>query len=487
MVNLNFSRLILTVALGLILIIPGRGDCVEIADGKISLNGVYHGWTGYRWGAYGEERGEGLSMFRNSLQLEGEVQFTNKTFFHAIFRADREPSYDLEKEAYELGNFEKDHLNEAEFREYYLGMQVTDRVWTALGRQQLVWGDVSGFRVMDIVNPLDLRWHFSLESWEDIRIPLNMVNTIISVPEANGNLQLVWVPGIDERYNRVNRSFGNPGHRWGVNNPPGVGEPGEIFAAVEDAEADPNGISGDLDDGDYGFRWQQTIGGLTFALMEMYKYNADPAVYYTGSPLSGNNINVKYLRTNVIGGSFNFYDNITEGVWRGEAGFFNNLPYTADSRLTIDGQANDDFYHLEKKDVIKFALGYDRNFSFNWLDPTRSVITQFQIIGTYIFDHQDDLIVPGYNTEIKEFDLITTFFLNWGWDKDHWAINLYPAVNFDRKWGMCQAWIDYKPRWMNGLTLTPKVNYFWGEDAYTGDFALVRGNSEVLFEIKYEF
>ena len=78
-------------------------------------------------------------------------------------------------------------------------------------------------------------------------------------------------------------------------------------------------------------------------------------------------------------------------------------------------------------------------------------------------------------------------FLNWGWDKDHWTINISPAWNIDRKWGMVQSWIDYKPRWLNGLTLTPKVNYFWGDDPYTGDFAMVRGNSEALFEIKYEF
>jgi len=426
-------------------------------------------------------------MFRNSIQLESELKFTDETFFYAIYRMDREPAYHLEKKAYEFGNFEDDHLNEAEFREYYLGTQITDRVWTAVGRQQVVWGDVAGFRVMDIVNPLDLRWHFSLENWEDIRIPLHMMNTIISVPEVNGNFQLVWVPGIDERYNRVNRAFGNPGHRWGVNNPPGAGKPGEIFPTVEDPKADPSGISRSLSDGDIGGRWQHTVGGLTYGVMNMYKHNDNPAVYYSGSPLTGGELNLHHFRSNVLGVSFNYFDNFTDGVWRGEAGHFRNLPYTADSRLFIGDVPNENFYHLEKKDTIKFALGYDRNTFFNWLSPTRSVLTQFTIIGTYIMDHDDDLVVPGYNTEIKEVDLIVTAFLMWGWASDSWTINIYPAANIDREWGMVQAWIDHKPRWLNGLTLTPKINFFWGKDAYTGDFALVRGNTEALFEVKYEF
>ena len=452
--------------------IPGSALAVEIGDGKLTLNGSFHNWTGYRWGTYSDERGDGLSMFRNSLQLEAEARFNEQTSLYAIFRATKESSYKLEEEAVDFGNFEEDDLDEADFREYYLQSQITDRIWTAVGRQQVVWGDVAGFRVMDIVNPLDLRWHFSLENWEDIRIPLHMLNTIVSIPEVNANIQLVWVPGIDPLYNRVNRSYGNPGHRWGVNNPPGALAPGEVvdLGYTEDSEADPNGISKRLEDGDIGMRWQHTVGGLTYALMGFYGFNQNPSVW-----MENGEVQVEHQRQPVFGFSFNWYDNFTEAVLRGEAGFFPDMDYTTAT------------YDRVELDTFKFAIGYDRNTTFNWLDPTRSIINNWQLIGTYIFDHQDDLIVAGYGTEIKEFDLIATVFLNWGWDKDHWTINISPAWNIDRKWGMVQSWIDYKPRWLNGLTLTPKVNYFWGDDPYTGDFAMVRGNSEALFEIKYEF
>ncbi len=465
-------RVFILMILALMFLVPSTGLCIEWADGKVSLNGVFHQWTGYRLGTYGNERGEGLSMFRNSLQLETEIQISEKTFFHAIWRGDIEPEYDIEEDGINFGNFEDDHLTESDLREYYIGSQLTDRLWVALGRQQLVWGDVAGFRVMDVVNPLDLRWHFNQESWEDIRIPLNMVNAIISVPEYNGNLQLVWVPGIDPDYLRVNRSYGTPDHRWGVNNPPGALAPGDVVAlGALDEKAEPDGIDNTLSDSDIGFRWQQTIGGFTYAIMDMYKFNDAPAVWADAS-----GFHVKHLRQNILGASFNWFDNYTEGVWHGEIGYFHDLPFTSNT------------YSLERKDTIKFALGYDRNTYLPFLNPTRSLLHTITFIGTYILDHDDNLITPGFSDwEIKEFDLFIVLLFNYGWSSERWNFYLVPMGNIDRKWGEIQTWLDFKPRWLNGLTMTAKVNYFFSESPYVGDFGLIRGNSEALFEIKYEF
>jgi len=509
--KLSFFSMALILAVAL----TGVAQGMDWADGRVTLNGFLKNQTGYRFGFYGHERDAGISMFRNTLQLEVEAKVSDDASLYGIFRGVRESAYNMEEPAVEAGNFDDDELDEEEFREYYLTWQATDRVWLKLGKQQVVWGDMMGFRVMDILNPLDLRWHYSLENWEDIRKPLHMVNTIYSIPQANANIQFVWVPGIDEPWERVNSVYGNPGHRWGVNQVPAgslfgppanmtpdgswVGNgsvpgwrPGTFVPGVpEDDEADPPGIGRKLSDGAFGIRWQQTVGSLTYALMEAYTHNHAPTVWWEGNPLLGAPVNMKHFRQNIVGASFNWYDDWSKGVLRGEIGHFHHVPYTADKRLMIGGWGgvpNPDFYHLEKKDTIKFGFGYDRNTFFDWLNPTRSVQTQFQVIGTWILDHDDDLIIPGYNTEVKELDLIFTFYLNWGWANDRAQINFYPAYNFDRKWGMLQAWIDYKPQKFGGnLTITPKVNLFHGDDAYTGDFAMTRGCSEGLLELKYEF
>jgi hypothetical protein len=492
---------------------------MEWADRRVTLNGMLKNWTGYRFGFYGEERGEGLSMFRNVLQLEAEAKVTEDASVYAIWRGVRETAYHLEDDAVDAGNFDEDVLNEEKFREYYLAWQATDRVWLKLGKQQVVWGDLGGLglRVMDIINPLDLRWHYAVEDYESMRKPLTMLNTIVSIPEANANIQFVWMPAIDDPWERANSLYTNPGHRWGVNQVPagslfgdpayltpdgswynggkvpGVWEPDTFVPGVpEDDEADPPGMRRRLSDSTLAIRWQQIIGGLTYSLMECYTHNHNPTVWWEGSPLLGAPVNMKHFRQNILGFSFNWYNQLTSSVFRGEIGHFHHVPYTADKRLMIGGWSgvpNPDFYHLEKKDTIKFGFGWDRNTTFNWLNPARSVLTNFQVIGTYILDHDDDLVVPGYNTEVKELDLMFTLYINWGWSNDRVQINLYPAYNFDREWGMLQAWIDYKPQWLAGgnLTITPKVNLFYGDDAYTGDFAMVRGCSEALLELKYEF
>lgn len=507
----SFFSMVLILAVAL----TGVAQGMEWADGRVTLNGFLKNQTGYRLGTYGHERDAGISMFRNTLQLEAEAQVFDNVGLYGIFRGVLEPAYSMEEDAVKAGNFDADVYNEAKFREYYLTWQATDKAWFKFGKQQVVWGDMMGFRVMDILNPLDLRWHYILENWEDIRKPLHMANFIYSVPEVDANIQFVWIPGIDEPWERVNSMYTNPGHRWGVNQvpagslfgPPGlvtpdgswVGNgsvpgwrPGTFIPGVrENDEADPPGISNNLDDGAFGIRWQQTVGDVTYALMEAYTHNHNPTIWFEGSPLLGAPVKMKHFRQNILGASFNWYDDWSDGVLRGEIGHFNDVPYTADKRVMIGGWAgtpNPNFYHLEKKDTIKFGFGYDRNTFFNWLNPQRSLITQFQIIGTWIMDHDDDLIVPGYNTEIKELDLLFTFFLNWGWDNDRMQINIYPAYNIDRKWGMIQAWIDYRPQIFGGnLTITPKVILFQGDDAYTGDFGLTRGCSEALLELKYEF
>jgi len=515
-VGLRFCFILVVLISALGVMFGGVGYGMEFADGRVTLNGFLKNWTGYRFGFYGHERGSGISMFRNTLQLEAEAKVFPEASLYCIFRGTREGGFHLEDKAVDAGNFDRDVLDEEEFREYYLTWQATDRLWFKLGKQQVVWGDLGGLglRVMDIMNPLDLRWHYGLESFEDLRKPLHMFNTILSLPEINANIQLVWVPGLEAPWHRVNSVYGNPGHRWGVNQVPagslfgpvgyitpdgsraghngrvpGVWEPGTFIAGVrENDEADPPGIERKLSDSAVGIRWQHTIGSFTYALMEAYTHNHSPAIWWEGNPFLGDPVHMKHFRQNVIGFSFNWYDNWSKCVFRGEIGHFHNVPYTADKRLMIGGVPNSDFYHLERKDTIKFGFGVDRNIFFDWLSPTRSVTTQFQVIGTWIPDHDDDLITPGYNTKIKELDLMFTLFLNWGWDNDRMQINFYPAYNFDRKWGMLQTWLDIKPQYFGGnLTITPKLNLFYGDDAYTGDFGLVRGCSEALLELKYEF
>ena len=142
--NIALKLFFLLLMLSLTVTMTGVADAMEFADGRITLNGFYKNWTGYRFGFYGHERGSGLSIFRNVIQLEASAQLSDKASLVAIYRLAREPKYKLEEDAIDAGNFDRDVLDENEFREYYLTWQPTDNFWTAIGKQQVAWGDLSG-------------------------------------------------------------------------------------------------------------------------------------------------------------------------------------------------------------------------------------------------------------------------------------------------------------------------------------------------------
>jgi hypothetical protein len=67
-----------------------------------------------------------------------------------------------------------------------------------IGRQQVIWGESDQFRVMDIINPLDETWHFQVESWDELRIPLWLGKGLWDIgelgPLSNTFLEVVYNP-----------------------------------------------------------------------------------------------------------------------------------------------------------------------------------------------------------------------------------------------------------------------------------------------------
>jgi hypothetical protein len=447
----------------------------EWADGRMTLNGYYKNWTMYRFGFYGKERGDGLSMFRNTLQLEAEAKVLPEVSLYTIFRMTREPNYPLEDDFRDAGLYDGDNLDENSFREWYLTWQATERWWFKFGKQQVVWGDLGGLglRVMDFVNALDARWHYALDAFEDVRIPLIMFNTIYSIPAMSANLQFIWVPGLEDTYDRVTWAHTSSGLRWGVNTPgdhsfffPGAGfSPGDPLPFPEPATKDTPGIDKKLSDSDVGMRWQQTVGGVTYALMAAYSHEQNPAV------------DGEYKRRSIFGGSLNWYNNTIKSVIRSEIGYFPNVPLANTS------------FEVVKDDIIKFGFGLDRNTFFDWLSPTRSLLNNWQIIGEWNTSHDDDVYNLFYGEKLKEWNVNASVYLNWGWDNDRMQVHAQPLYNFSTDDGLFMAWFDYKPQQFGGnLTLTiPKVILLYGRDPYAGGLGIVRGCSEGGIEIKYEF
>ncbi|KAA1173349.1 hypothetical protein FWJ25_12795 [Marinobacter salinexigens] len=90
---------------------------------------------------------------------------------------------------YTRAGFPSEHT-ELELREFFWDRYVGD-AFVSLGKQQIVWGQADGLRVLDVVNPLSYR-EFILPDIEDRRIPL--WSALAEIPVQDWTAQLVWVP-----------------------------------------------------------------------------------------------------------------------------------------------------------------------------------------------------------------------------------------------------------------------------------------------------
>lgn len=82
--------------------------------------------------------------------------------------------------------------------EAYLDFAFLDGYWR-IGKQQVVWGQADGLKVLDVVNPQDYR-EFNLDEFEDSRIPLWMVNAEFNVTD-DATIQVLIIP--DNTYSKL--------------------------------------------------------------------------------------------------------------------------------------------------------------------------------------------------------------------------------------------------------------------------------------------
>jgi len=78
----------------------------------------------------------------------------------------------------------------AELRELYWETEIGQTYWK-LGKQQVVWGEADGLKLLDVINPQSYR-EFVLDDFDDSRIPLWMINVEHILPD-DSVLQFLWV------------------------------------------------------------------------------------------------------------------------------------------------------------------------------------------------------------------------------------------------------------------------------------------------------
>lgn len=192
---------------------------------------------------------------------------------------------------------------DAELRELYVQGQI-GRTWLRAGKQQVVWGQADGLKVLDVVDPQDFS-EFILPAFEDSRIPLWTLNA--EIPIGKAQLQLLWIP--DPTTHDIPPSDGvfafSAPRFLGAPPPPGV------TVAIED----PKRPDDALRNSDAGARLSGFWKGWDLSANALWHYEDVPIPFRTIDVSSGAphvRAHLGYRRTPVLGGSAsNAFGNLT--------------------------------------------------------------------------------------------------------------------------------------------------------------------------------
>jgi len=228
----------------------------------------------------------------------------------------------------------------AELRELFVQGRAGD-VLFRLGKQQVVWGQADGLKVLDVVNPQSFR-EFILDDFEDSRIPLWTVN--LEVPFRDVVAQFLWIP--DPSFHALapkNSVFAFTAE--GLAPPP---PPPGFDLRVRNPDRPKNFAR----DSDAGVRLSTFAGGWDLTLNYLYHYDDFPVPFRninTAGTTPTITITPKYRRTHLVGTTFtNAFGDLT---LRGELGYNFDLYFSTDRVADSDG--------VVETDELGYVLGLD--------------------------------------------------------------------------------------------------------------------------------
>lgn len=244
-----------------------------------------------------------------------------------------EPTSSAVSQRYALG----DHA-EAELRRLFVDLRLGTS-FLRIGKQEVVWGQADGLKVLDVVNPQTFR-EFILDEFEDSRIPLWTVNW--EVPVGPGTLQALWIP--DKTYNDLPER----GDLFELRSPLLVPRaPTGTPVAVEKPER-PDDL---FADDDYGLRWSAFLGGWDLTLNYFYHFRDNPVPFARVSADESVRIDQQYRRTHLFGATVS--NSFGAFTLRSEVG------YSTDAHFLAAGEGDRD--GVVETGELSYVVGLDWN------------------------------------------------------------------------------------------------------------------------------
>jgi len=226
-----------------------------------------------------------------------------------------------------------------ELREFYFYTNIKNKLRLTIGKQQIVWGETDGLKLLDVVNPQNFR-EFILDDFEDSRIPLWSLKAAFDIKDIG--VQFVWIP--DNTYH-ITQDFDAPYFTKSL-----FQTPPEGVSAVFNKTLKPNRF---IADSDIGLKLSTFTKGWDLSLNYFYYYD-DLPVFYSALNVSETNnyfleISPKFERQHLIGGTFNKV--FGSSTFRGEIAYIFNQNFSSTNPSANLG--------IETSNAFKSAIGID--------------------------------------------------------------------------------------------------------------------------------
>ena len=251
-----------------------------------------------------------------------------------------------------------------ELREFYTDFFIGNTS-LRIGKQQVVWGQTDGLKVLDVINPQSFQ-EFILDDFESSRIPLWTLNADISLND-NTSLQFLWIP--DFTYHELP----SPNSLFEFRSPLLTLTTSEKERIKHNRKIKPKKI---LEDSELGVRLALFHDGWDITFNYFYHYDDFP-IFEQNGDYQNLNLLTRYKRNQLYGGSFTkaFKNTVLRSEYgystnkyflsRDASGFvgFSETPefkvavaidYNADDELFVSGQ-------LLLSDAIKSGLQLSRD------------------------------------------------------------------------------------------------------------------------------
>jgi len=226
-----------------------------------------------------------------------------------------------------------------ELREFYFYTNIRKKLRLTIGKQQIVWGETDGLKLLDIVNPQNFR-EFILDDFEDSRIPLWSLKAEFDIKDIG--VQFIWIP--DNTYH-ITQDFDAPFFTKSL-----FQSPPEGVSSVFNKTTKPKRF---IADSDIGLKLSTFTKGWDLSLNYFYYYD-DLPVFYNDSRLFATeepfvSISPKFERQHLIGGTFNKV--FGSSTFRGEIAYVFDQYFSSTNPNAIRG--------IETSNVYKSAIGID--------------------------------------------------------------------------------------------------------------------------------